>query len=135
MDLELYREPSGSDRTYGKLYIDGVYFCETLEDPEREEKVYGVTAIPRGRYLVTLEHSQCFGPNTITVHDVPDCDGVRIHGVNTVEDSHGCPLVGATRTVDGIARGTPVLDLLKRRVRNAIAYGLEVSLFIKGPAV
>lgn len=40
--------------TIGKLYIDGVYFCDTLENPVRDKKVYGETAIPVGTYKVTL---------------------------------------------------------------------------------
>lgn len=47
MKLLLKREPH-PDYTVGKLYVDGEYECFTLEDPVRETKIYGQTAIPYG---------------------------------------------------------------------------------------
>lgn len=90
--------------TGGKLYIDGNYFCETLEDPERdieeEGKVYGKTAIPMGRYGVEVTYSPKFKRMLPLIKDVPHFEGIRIHAGNTVADTEGCPLVGTER-VDG----------------------------------
>ena len=37
--------------TIGKLYIDGVYFCDTLEDPNRDHNKDGdLNDIGEGRY-------------------------------------------------------------------------------------
>jgi hypothetical protein len=66
MKLTLRRIAKKSTYTIGKLYIDGVYFCDTIEDTDRglyqgqsletikKIKVYAKTAIPRGTYKVTL---------------------------------------------------------------------------------
>ena len=58
MRLELKRIAKREDYTIGRLYVDGEYFCDTLEDKvrdlTRETKVYGKTAIPEGTYEVTL---------------------------------------------------------------------------------
>ena len=35
MKLELKRIFKGKEYSIGKLYIDGVYFCDTMEDPVR----------------------------------------------------------------------------------------------------
>lgn len=67
-DLHLFldRHFKGPKYTIGKLYVDGEFFCDTMEDVDRgltadmteseiaSKKVYGKTAIPRGTYSVTL---------------------------------------------------------------------------------
>ena len=85
MKLKLERLYLKPDYTIGKLYIDGKYFCDTLEDQVRdlakERKIPGRTAIPAGVYEV----------------DVPGFDGILIHRGNTAEDTSGCILVGENR--------------------------------------
>lgn len=93
-------------RTFGKLYVDGEYFCDVLEDTDRglradmslpeivSTKVPGKTAIPYGTYRVTFEHSPRFKREMLTVCDVQGFSGVRIHAGNTEEDTEGCLLLG-----------------------------------------
>lgn len=131
MDLLLQRLPSDEHRTHGDLYVDGQWLCYTLEDVVREVKIKGKTAIPAGRYRVTLENSPRFGPNTLTVRDVPGFTGVRIHGGNTERDTEGCPLVGLERTDTGIRNSKPALDELKQEVAAAIQGAEQVWLEIK----
>ncbi len=132
-------EPGDHPRTtFGDLSIDGEHFCFTLEDQVREMpgapvaqwKVKGETAIPAGRYRVTLEHSPRFGPETITIHGIEGFSGVRVHGGNDVDDTEGCPLVGnkidrATGTISG-AKAAGVLVALKAVIRAALARGDSV---------
>ena len=66
MELLLRRIARRDTYTIGKLYIDGKYFCDTLEDCDRglrqdmpasvirAKKRQGITAIPIGRYKVTM---------------------------------------------------------------------------------
>lgn len=90
MKLAIHRRPSVGGATIGKLYIDGVYACCTLEDEIREIegqpvadwKIKGATAIPAGVYRVTLEHSNRFGADTLTLHDVPGFTSIRMHAGN-----------------------------------------------------
>ena len=60
MKLTLKRIALKPDYTIGKLYIDGKYFCDTLEDTVRkllaEKKIPGRTAIPAGTYRVSVTY-------------------------------------------------------------------------------
>lgn len=146
MECVLRRSPTVNEATFGQWFIDGSFECYTLEDairevagkPVEEWKIPGQTAIPAGRYRLTLEHSPRFGPDTITVHKVPGFVGVRVHGGNDVDDSEGCPLVGdridkAAGTISGAAsRG--VLKRLKEKIRKAIEAGEEVWLTVENPS-
>ena len=90
MILELIRDEETPTRMFGKLFIDGRYFGETLEDTDREiekggVKVYGESAIPRGRYPVIVSMSRRFGREMPEVLDVPQFSGIRIHGGNGPE--------------------------------------------------
>ncbi len=112
--------------TIGKLYIDGEYFCDTLEDRvrdlSREAKVVGQTAIPEGRYMVSVTMSPRFGRLLPLLHDVPQFTGVRIHSGNTAKDTQGCILVGYNRekgkVLDSRATEKRLVELMIDRHEN-----------------
>jgi len=98
MELNLYRHTyntKGDRNIIGDLFIDGEFFCHTLEDEKRADglKVYGETAIPTGVYNVILTVSNRFKRLMPLLLDVKGFKGIRIHGGNTSKDTHGCPLV------------------------------------------
>lgn len=118
MKLTLKRKFYTSSYTIGDFYVNGNFFCNTVEDTVRElpatcpdtskghnctckEKVYGKTAIPAGTYKVTVEYSPRFKRNLPRLHDVPHFVGILIHSGNTAADSAGCIIVG-----DNTAKGT-----------------------------
>jgi hypothetical protein len=131
MKLLLQRQKSGAVVTHGDLYVNGAFECHTLEDVVRETKIKGQTAIPAGRYRITMENSPRFGPGTLTVNDVPNFVGVRIHAGNTHEDTEGCPLVGQTRGLVSIGQSRAALSALKSKVTMALVNGDEVWLEIE----
>jgi len=94
MKLTLKRTTFLPDRTLGKLYINGNYFCETLEDAKRDKKIAGETCINAGEYCVIVDMSKRFGRLTPLLQNVPEFSGVRIHAGNTPADTQGCILVG-----------------------------------------
>lgn len=98
--LTLVRTEAITDRTLGRLLVNGEHFCHVLEDTLRPRgvKVAGVTAIPAGLYRVTLEKSPKFKRIMPTIKGVPNFEGVRIHGGNRPEDTEGCPLVAFNRS-------------------------------------
>lgn len=130
MELLLIRQPSNDVCTHGDLYIEDAWQCFVLEDPVRDEKIKGRTAIPGGRYRITMEDSPRFGPGTLTVNSVPNFVGVRIHAGNSADDTEGCPLVGLARDGDRILQSRVALSALKQKVRTAIDAGETVWLEI-----
>ena len=94
MECELKRIYKGIDYTIGELYIDGVFICSTLED-----KVYGETAIPIGRYKVVLSYSNRFKRILPEILNVEFFKGIRIHEGNHKDNTEGCILVGECKDV------------------------------------
>lgn len=106
MELKLIRNKSNKEYTEGKLYIDGAYFCDTLEDKDRglkqsmsaseikKLKAYGETCIPYGTYDVVLSYSPKFKKIMPEVLKVKGFTGIRIHNGSYISHTYGCPLVG-----------------------------------------
>ncbi len=99
MKIEVKRIFCGTDYTIGKLYIDGAYFCDTLEDVVRPagQKIAGKTAIPSGTYKVKKTMSPRFKSVLPEILNVPGFTGVRIHSGNTADDTAGCLLLGLNK--------------------------------------
>ena len=141
MELELKRIARRETYTIGRLYIDGEYFCDTIEDRDRglkqdaplaanrAKKVKGLTAIPTGRYQVTLgvqspkfkykkQYSFCNGylPRLL---NVPAFDGILIHIGNTAADSEGCIIVGKNTKVGMVTSSTVTFWKLYSRLQDA----------------
>lgn len=97
MLIEVKRFDFKDSYTAGRMYINNLYFCYTLEDKVREgEKVNGQTAIPVGTYDVIIDHSTHFGRDLPHILNVPNFEGIRIHAGNTSKHTEGCILLGAT---------------------------------------
>ncbi len=125
MKLKLIRESFTENTTIGKLYIDGVYFCYTLEDAVRDEgvKIKGKTAIPRGEYKVKLSRSSRFERTMPMIYTESNeyelknkgisFKGIRIHGGNTHKNTEGCILVAKRKLNDSTIQGTMEYELTK----------------------
>lgn len=135
MILTLQRERSDSRCTFGKLSVDGVYQCETLEDVMRPAgvKVHGQTAIPPGTYLVVENWSDRFQRMLPLVVGVPGFEGIRIHPGNTDKDTEGCILVGTSRAQDTILHSRDAFNALYAKL-HAAWQKEKVYLEIKNPA-
>ncbi|WP_374347745.1 DUF5675 family protein [Chitinimonas sp.] len=141
MELTVIRQPSSEDCTLGELLVDGEHACYTLEDPIREVegepvsrwKVPGQTAIPAGRYRVTITPSQHFGRPMPLINDVPGFVGVRIHAGNTASDTEGCLLVGEAQGPDRIGRSAVAFAALFERIRRSLASGDAVWISYENP--
>lgn len=128
MMLTLKRQDLTPARTIGRLSIDGVPFCWTLEDVVRVgPKVYGKTAIPAGTYLIKITQSPRFGRLLPLLLGVPGFEGVRIHPGNTELDTEGCILVGMGRTADTITESRKAFNALMLRLEKESSITLEVA--------
>lgn len=121
MTIYVVRYDADAHRTIGKLSINGVWYCYTLEDAVRAEKIPGVTAIPYGTYRVILNESQRFKRVMPLLLDVPNFTGVRIHSGNTATDTEGCLLVGMTRSIDAVHDSRRAFESLMARLEAAVA--------------
>ena len=95
----------------GKLYIDGIYQCDVLEDTDRglddkmseaeilKKKVKGQTAIPSGVYPVYITWSPKYKKPMPLIENVKGYSGIRIHSGNSSKDTEGCLLVGKNKEV------------------------------------
>jgi hypothetical protein len=133
MNLRLVRDIAGADCTLGTLSIDGRFECFTCEDVERTgPKVFGKTAIPRGRYRVIVTPSNRFKRELPLLVDVPGFSGIRIHPGNTAADTDGCILPGVTRSGSAVQRSREAFVPLFAKIRDAIARSDAVTIEVVG---
>ena len=111
MRLTLMRIANRPTYCIGKFYIDGVYFCDTIEDTDRglddgmseaeikQKKVKGETAIPTGTYPVYIPWSPKYQKPMPLLERVKGYSGIRIHSGNTAKDTEGCLIVGKNKEV------------------------------------
>lgn len=128
MKLTLQRYLFTDDYTMGLLFIDGLYFCDTIEDKFRgndlkKTKVAGETCIPYGVYDVKITYSPKYKKNMPQLLDVPYFTGIRIHSANTAKDLEGCVGVGIK------SENGKVLE--SRKTYNALMKRLETAKYIK----
>lgn len=136
MELKLLREPTTRDYVQGHLYINGSYFCDTLEDtcrPIRDirDKVVGRTAIPAGEYPVFWTRSPRFRRYLPELREVPWFSGIKIHAGNTPEDTRGCILVGKRYRDGFISASKATLEALCMKISSAIARGDTCRIIVK----
>nr|DAG98510.1 MAG TPA: hypothetical protein [Crassvirales sp.] len=139
MNIEVKRIALKDTYTIGKLYIDGAYFCDTLEDKDRGleenmpiEKIMflkkpHITAIPTGTYTVILNYSNRFKRIMPLVMNVKGFAGIRIHAGNTSEDTDGCILVGENKAKGKVLNSKDTYNRLLERIKSADKVYLTVS--------
>ena len=148
MNLLLRRRPTVKQTTLGRLSLDGVHECDVLEDairetvsggvPVSEWKKHGITAIPAGIYKLALVNSTKFGPDTLTLLNVPGFDLIRIHSLNDDSETEGCLGVG-TATDDPAGDGGNLVNskialaALKAKVVPVLKAGQDVRIEVRNP--
>ena len=154
MNLILDRFFKGPKYTVGHLYIDGKYFCDTMEDKDRglldsmslaeikSKKVSSETAIPRGTYKVTLDvvspkYSKKYFYIKVCKGKVPRLlnvkgfEGILIHAGNTEEDSAGCLLVGMNLERGKVLKSQETFRKLYKMLSGAKLRGEYIQITIK----
>lgn len=115
--------------TIGRLYVNGEFLCNTIEDVDRKLnqnmsateiqkiKVMAETAIPTGTYAMRVSLSPKFKRELVEIVNVPAFSGIRIHRGNTPQDSAGCVIVGENTS--------------KGRLTNSTKYELQITEMVK----
>jgi hypothetical protein len=155
MKLRLERRWKKATYVIGVLFIDGIRYCETLEDADRglkqtdseayirSRKVAGETAIPKGTYGVTMNVTSpkyagvtwywqfCRGkmPRLLAV---PGFDGILIHpgGSNGPLDTRGCILVGRNTKVGKLTDSKACFQQVYKLMKKAADKGEEITIEI-----
>lgn len=125
MELRLKRIARREKYTIGKLYVDGKYFCDTIEDKDRglkqsmdleeilKRKVYGETAIPSGTYDVDMDtpsgkyqlkavndkYYEKYCRHMPRIRNIKGYSGVLIHPGTDENSTLGCLIVGENKVV------------------------------------
>lgn len=114
IEFVLERDTFTEKRTLGKLYVNGEFLCDTLEDKDRKLETAGLnakipkeTAIPKGRYKMELKPTTVKGWENeeipLLYGTEPFFKRIRIHSGNTEKHTDGCILVGM-RTANNTLR-------------------------------
>ena len=141
MKLTLKRIALRSTYTIGRLYVDGNYFCDTLEDAVRdlnkngkfdngEKKVHSKTAIPYGTYEIKWTYSPRFKKYTPQLMNVPSFEGIRIHAGNTSADTEGCLILGENKQVGKVLNSRVTINKFYPIIKKACSKG-KVTIEIK----
>jgi len=150
MKYEVLRVSSQKDSTSGLLFEVNngkrTFLCYTLEDEQRDVKVWGETRIPAGTYKLGLRteggfhnrylsrYGADFHKGMIWVLDVPGFEWILWHSGNTDENTAGCLLLGNSQESnlvkkDGfIGASRDAYKLVYPRVLAAIESGLDVEV-------
>ena len=154
LELLLDRKYRKETYTIGDLYVDGEWFCNTLEDKDRglsqtmpleeikENKVYGETAIPTGRYEVRMDvvspkyngvkwYKDNFGGRMPRLESVKGFSGILIHSGNTALDSYGCILVGMNKAKGKVLDSRATFQKLWKVLEQARKAGKTIYLTVQ----
>lgn len=153
MEIKVRRIAKKEAYTIGKMYIDGAYVCDTLEDKDRgltsnmsvaqicRVKIKGETAIPTGRYLVDMktvsprfggraQYQFCRG-RLPRLCNTPGYQGVLIHCGNTSKDTEGCILVGENKERGKVLNSTATFRKLYPILKAADESGEQIWITIE----
>lgn len=140
--------------TISRLYIDGVLFCNSLEDKDRgikqsdpiyfirSRKIYSETAIPSGRYNVRMDvvspkysairwYRELCNGKMPRLENVPGFDGILIHPGSSALDSSGCILVGKNTIKGRLTQSKDTFAALYRKMKAAYNRGEKITIEIK----
>lgn len=155
MKLLVDRKWKKEGYTIGKLYLDGLPFCETLEDKDRgltsvmtPEQIKAIkksamTAIPTGTYkirmnVISSKYSKkdwyvrnCHQSRLPRLENVPGFDGILIHPGNTADNTEGCILVGKNSVKGMVTNSKEIFLQLYNKMYIAYKQGEEILITIK----
>jgi hypothetical protein len=155
-DLILVREGSNISRSSGTLWYKGNVIGYTVEDPVRNDKIKGQTAIPKGTYNIVLDTTNNIGlakrdsvsfPNSTGKFKFPgvlprvgtdkgaislkgpgtlNFVGIRIHSGKDESWSEGCIIYSSKRNKDG----TLVLDTNHTKILTKLIFDNKINKIV-----
>lgn len=126
--------------TVGEVYVNGTFYCYSLEDTDRglhvdmpmryfkERKVYGETAIPCGVYEIIIDWSPKFKkymPHVMwrnadgKLVEVPGFSGIRLHSGANSSNTLGCIMFGRWEGGDRLIASPAITSNLVGKIEKA----------------
>ena len=154
MRIKVERRWPKATYTIGRLYIDGIFYCNTLEDRDRglkqtdpltyiqARKIAGETAIPKGTYGVAMNATSpkyaavawywqfCQGkmPRLLAV---PGFDGILMHPGSDALSTRGCILVGKNTKVGKLTDSKACFKEVYKLMKEAADRGEQITIEIE----
>lgn len=144
MKILIVRSVFNKDCTIGEVFVNGAFFCYSLEPVDRglwadmpkryleERKVTGKTAIPYGEYSVVWTYSYKFKRAMPLLVDVPCFTGIRIHSGNYPQDTQGCIILGNWLGGSEVKASRKYTTRLDNLITDAIERDDKVTVEIRG---
>lgn len=166
MEITIKRKYFSPNSTISELFIDNTYQCLILEDKVRdyntdgdnddegENKIYGSTAIPYGKYKIVLEpygaiHNSYvkkdwgkagfpgFGKiyrGMLMIVGIKGFSRVHIHIGNKISDTLGCPLTGTKSNIEvdpyTVSGSTAAYVGLYKKVIDYLEENISIPLYV-----
>lgn len=157
MEILVYRKWPKAGYTIGRLFIDGQLMSNTLEDEDRglsdamderivrNRKIYGKTAIPRGRYTIDMDTVSpkfskkkfymdvCQG-KVPRIKNVKGFEGILLHvadGPKGADLLEGCIGVGLNRVKGQLCEGKDVFTKIYRLMKEAHDRGETIYITVE----
>lgn len=154
MKLLLKRTARKDKYTIGHLYINGTYFCDTVEDKDRKLdqsmseanilnlKVKHQTAIPTGTYEIVMNIvSGTFAKKQLykdfcqgkvpRLRYVKGFSGILIHSGTDQNSSSGCIIVGQNKVVGKVINSWETFKKLYKQLEKASTRGEKITITIQ----
>ena len=157
MEILVHRRWNKQEYCVGRLFIDGQLYGNTLEDCDRglsdamdertirNRKIYGKTAIPRGRYRIDMDTvSPKFSKKKFymdvcqgklpRIKNVKGFEGILLHvadGPKGADLLEGCIGVGLNREKGQLCEGKDVFAKIYRLMKEAHDRGETIYITIE----
>lgn len=139
INLELKRIFYAPTYTIGKLYVNGQYWCDTLEDVCRDEnkngkfdgkeaKIMHQTAILQGTYDVIVNMSPRFKRMLPRLLNVPNFEGILIHNGTDENSTSGCIIVGENKVKGKVVNSTFWMNKLTDYLLDEQKKGVKIKI-------
>lgn len=154
MEVLVHRKWKKTSYTIGRLLINGVVVCNTLEDVDRgldedmpdwmirNKKIPNVTAIPTGRYLIDMDtvsprfskypfYMEVCKGKLPRLKNVKGYDGILIHCGVDHSNSSGCILVGLNKEVGKLTDSKETFKKIYKMMKKAHDKGEPIYITIE----
>lgn len=154
MEVLVHRKWKKTSYTIGRLLINGVVVCNTLEDVDRgldedmpdwmikNKKIPNVTAIPTGRYLIDMDtvsprfskypfYMEVCKGKLPRLKNVKGYDGILIHCGVDHSNSSGCILVGLNKQVGKLTDSKETFKKIYKMMKKAHDKGEPIYITIE----